>query len=474
MKSENELNRLFYPQSVAVVGASPKSGKGWSSGNAYIAGFLKQGYRGRIYPVHPSAESILGFKSYRSIRDIPDDIDLAVFTVPSSAVLELMEECVEKGVKFTHFLTAGFSETGLGGQADLEQRLTQAAAKGGVRILGPNCMGVYCPEGGVSWSADFPVNQGSVGFFSQSGQLAYNFIFSGQNFGLSFSKVVSFGNAVDLQQHDFLSYFSNDDKTEVVAAYLEGFKDGRRFLEAARETTKHKPLVVWKGGVTEAGSRAVRSHTAALAGSPEMWQAVCRQAGIIPVGSLEELILTVLGLKRLPMPKGKGLAIIGGAGGGSVTMTDIIEREGLTAPRLADKTIKGFGEFVPVEGTSVQNPLDIIPYIQAPDNLKKTMELLQEDPNIDAILFSAPAGFLYQRLGRVGLNMFYQFIKSTSESLTKPLLIVLERNYDPKMDQIQLEAQEWFSSMGLASFPSVQAAARALNKIYQYSVYLNR
>ena len=473
VNAEYGLDRLFFPKSMAVVGASPKRGKGWSSGNSYIAGSLKQGFQGRIYPVHPTAESILGFKSYKSIRDIPDEVDLAVFTVPSRAVVDLMEECAEKGVKFAHFLTAGFSETGLDGQADLEEQLVAAARRGGVRIVGPNCMGVYCPEGGLSWTIDFPDVGGGAGFFSQSGQLAYQFIFNGNSFGLKFSKVVSFGNASDLQHHEFLGYLAEDGSTKVIGTYLEGLKDGRRFLEVARRATRKKPLVAWKGGVTEAGSRAARSHTAALAGSPAVWRSVCRQAGITAVENIEDLVLTVSGFLNLPLPRGRGVAIVGGAGGGSVTMTDTVEKEGLRAPRLTEETIRAFGEFIPVEGSSVQNPLDVMQHIQDPANLMRTMELLDNDPHVDAILFSAPAGYLYKQLGRTGLTMFYQLIKDMAGSLNKPFLPILERVYDPLLGLVQLEALEWLSAMGVATFPDIQSAARVLNHMYDYAVYLD-
>ena len=250
-----ELKQLFYPKNIAIIGATSKRDWGWSSGNSWITGSFKMGFQGAIYPVHPKARTILGLKVYPSILDIPDEIDLAVFTVPLAVVPQVMDQCVKKGVRFVHLLTAGFSETGAHDSSDIEKTLIETAGKGGVRVIGPNCMGLYCPEGGLSWSKDFPAESGSTGVFSQSGQLAYQIVMRGGDQGLRYSKAVSFGNASDLQAHDFLSYLAQDDKTEIIGAYLEGLKDGRAFFEAARKTALKKPLVLWKGGQTEGGSR---------------------------------------------------------------------------------------------------------------------------------------------------------------------------------------------------------------------------
>ncbi|MBW2092249.1 MAG: CoA-binding protein, partial [Deltaproteobacteria bacterium] len=316
-KAAHDLNTLFYPKSVAMVGASPKRGKGWASGNSYIASFIRQEFQGKIFPVHPTADYILGFKSYKSIRDIPEPVDLVIFTVPVRTALQVMEDCAAKGVKFVHLLTAGFSETGRAEHAEMEKKLLKIARKGGVRILGPNCMGLYCPEGGLAWSDDFPTQPGPVGLFSQSGQLASYIIFQSAPLGLRFSKVASYGNAIDLKAHEFLNYLAQDEKTKYIGSYIEGLNDGRLFFNAAKKITRKRPLVVWKGGQTEGGSRATQSHTAAIAGSHKIWQALCRQTGIISVDSMEELIFTISALQRVDLPEGTNVAILGGAGGGS-------------------------------------------------------------------------------------------------------------------------------------------------------------
>ena len=472
-----ELKQLFYAKNIAIIGATSKRDWGWSNGNAWIAGSFEMGFQGAIYPIHPNARTIMGLKVYPSILDIPDEIDLAVFTVPLAVVPQVMDQCVKKGVRFVHLLTAGFSETGAHDNSDIEKNLIETAGKGGVRVIGPNCMGLYCPEGGLSWSKDFPAESGSTGVFSQSGQLAYQIVMRGGDQGLRYSKVVSFGNASDLQAHDFLSYLAQDNKTEIIGAYLEGLRDGRAFFETARDATLKKPLVLWKGGQTEGGSRATLSHTAALSGTQQIWKAMCRQTGIIMVHSIDEMVFTIKALQTLPKPKGTNVAILGGAGGGSVTMTDFAEKEGLKVPRLMDETISGMDEFVPVEGNSARNPLDIVPAIMPirtnEGNLLRVMELIRDDLNIDAMIFSIFPKRICDIYGKAALNAYLHLCLEAAERLEKPLFICLPREDNWQMDIIRREAEEWFQNAGMATFPDFRLAARVMLNMKKYGDYLS-
>jgi acyl-CoA synthetase (NDP forming) len=471
-----ELEQLFYPRNIAVVGATPKRKWTWSSGNSWIAGAFNLGFQGAIYPVHPVAETILGLKAYKSILDIPGEIDLAVFTVPLKAVARVMEDCVRKGVKFVHILTAGFSETGIKEYSDMEKDLIETARKGGIRVVGPNCMGLYCPEGGISWTDQFPTEPGSIGIFSQSGQLAYHIIISGGGQGLQYSKVVSFGNGSDLAAHDFLVYLAEDEKTEIIGAYLEGLKDGRAFFEAAKKITTKKPLIIWKGGQTDGGSRAILSHTSAIAGSKKIWNAMCRQAGIISVDTMEELIFTIKALQKVPIPKGINVAVLGGAGGGSVTMTDFAEKEGLKVPHLADDTIEKMGEFVRLEGNSARNPLDILPAIaptgNGKGNILRVAELLRDDPNIDAMIFATNAAWIYESFGRATLYKYLELSVEAARLLEKPMFISFSREDDLKRDLIQREVKAWYNDAGFPTFPDFSLAARVMSNMKRYGDYL--
>ena len=468
-----ELDPLFYPKNIAVIGASPKPAGFLWGGNSFLEGAIKLNFKGKLYPVHPTAKSILGLTAYKSVLDIPDEIDLAIFSVPHSVVLKVMEECVEKKVKFVHLFTAGFSETGMEENIFLEKQLISMAREGGVRIVGPNCMGIYCPEGGVSWSKSMPSKFGNIGFISQSGQLAGHFVDTGEHHGLSFSKVISFGNASDLKCHDFLQYLAQDDKTHSIGAYLEGLKEGKAFFDIARELTRTKPLVVWKGGQTEGGSRATTSHTASIAGSQAVWQAMCKQAGIIQVDYLDEMVFTLAAFQKLPLTGGTNVAILGGAGGGSVTMTDLAEREGLKVPRLSEKSLKELRTFVPLQGSSVENPLDMMITLFDINNFIRTMELLRDDPKIDALIFLQPVHWSHQIGGRAFVDAFIKMTTDGMKVLEKPMLVALEHSLTLDGEVVRREALEKYHHVGIAAFPSFPMAAKVVSNLDQYKKYLD-
>jgi acyl-CoA synthetase (NDP forming) len=401
-------------------------------------------------------------------------VDLVIFTIPAEAALEVMEDCVAKGVKFVHLYTAGFGESERETYAQIEKKLVQMARQYGIRIVGPNCMGIYCPEGGLAFQPFFPTTAGPIGFFSQSGQMAGMFVMKSAAHGLRFSKVVSFGNARDLKAHDFLSYLAQDEKTKIIGSYLEGLDDGRPFVEAAKTITLKKPLVIYKGGLSEGGTRAAMSHTAAIAGSSRIWQALCRQTGIISVFSFDELIFTLSALQRLPLLKGKNVVILGGAGGGSVTMTDIAEAEGLKVPQLSPDTIRQLEEIVPPQGTSVKNPLDVGRRFFADGNFTKFLELLRDDPLVDAMIFSQPIGMFVRFLGRGGFNMLLEMTLSAQKLLKKPMFLVIEKDVGFGGESIVDEVIERYHDANLATFPDFRLAVRIAGYLADYQAFLDR
>ena len=471
----HQLDGLFFPKNIAVVGVSSSVKQlGPDQGRNYIQGSLAQNFSGRIFPVHPKAQDTLGFKTYARVSDIPEEIDLAIFTVPATAVLDVMKDCIVKKVKFVHLFTAGFSESGRSDFAEVEKEMIKMARDAGIRVVGPNCMGLYCPEGGLAFQPHFPHAPGSTAFFSQSGQMAGMFVFKAVENKLDFSKVVSFGNSSDLSASDFLEYFSQDEKTKVIGSYIEGLKDGRRFFEAARSMTRKKPLVIFKGGRTDGGSRAARSHTAAIAGSYQLWQSFCRQAGIISVKSLNELVYTISAVQRLDLPTGKNVAVIGGAGGGSVTMTDVAEAEGLTVPRLSDHTIAELNKIVPPHGTSVQNPLDLGPASMGEPMFFKVAELLRDDPKIDALIFLQPLGMVKRMgWGREGVNMIVNTTLKGREIMKKPIIPVVEKDDNEGLDYALMAESRYFEA-GVPVFPTFEMAARVLNNLADYKNYLDK
>jgi acyl-CoA synthetase (NDP forming) len=313
---------------VAVVGASTNPD---SPGHDYVRSLLDFGYGGAIYPVNPRATELLGLKAYPSLGDVPGDVDYVICCIPSEGVLGVVDECRAKGARVLQLFTGRFSETGRSEGVRLERELMRRIRAAGLRVIGPNCMGVYYPAGGLSFRPDLPKEPGGVAFLSQSGNNAVELILHAAVRGLRFGKVVSYGNAADLDVPDFLSFLAGDPETEVIAAYLEGVHDGRRFLAALRSAADAKPVVILKAGRTAAGARSAVSHTAALAGSHAVWWGALRQAGALQVDTLEEAIDMLAAFSFLRRPRrlgGRRVGVVGGGGGRSVQSADACAEAG--------------------------------------------------------------------------------------------------------------------------------------------------
>ena len=376
-----KFEHIFYPRTVAVIGASESDG----FSQALMGTKLKDG----LFLVNPKYKELNGRRCYASILDVKDEIDYVVIAVPALLVPKVLTECIEKDVKAVHVFTAGFSETGLEERKILEDEVRQIA-KGKVSLIGPNCMGICCPKSGLAFVPGILTREDSVGVISQSGTFAEQFLSVGELRNIKFSKVVSYGNAVDLDCPDFLEYLTHDSKTEVIALYLEGTKNGERLRAAMTKATKLKPVLALKGGVTEHGRRAASSHTGSLAGSPEVWSSLFRQVGVIQVEDFDELLDTALALSCVPLPSGKGTAIITNSGGFSVLETDLCVKAGLEVPRFTEETVAELRKMVPIAGTSVNNPLDAWPiFYNVPGTtgtLADAIKKLSHDKNIDSIV----------------------------------------------------------------------------------------
>ena len=362
MKRIQELDRLFNPSSLAIIGASKNEQKG---GGLLLKGLITGGFKGKLYLVNPKESEIMGLRSYPSILDIPGEIDLAIVAVPARIVPQVMAECSQKGVKFAVVHSAGFSELGTEGK-ELEEEMLRFARQGGIRIIGPNCMGLYCLKSGINTIAPqftFEKETGPVGFVGQSGWVTENFILMGYERGLRFSKVVSIGNQSDLTIEDFLEYFASDAETKVIAFYIEGIKRGREFLQLAKQTSIKKPIIVWKAGRTEAGVRAAASHTGSLAGNNVIFDAALKQSGMVTARNLDELIDLAVGFTCPVLPRGNKVGLLVEAGGGAVAGADTAEALGLEIPILPAETqqelvdkLKGI---IP-PFSSPRNPVDIV------------------------------------------------------------------------------------------------------------------
>src|SRR4030042_1494803 len=278
--------QFFHPKSIAVIGVSADEN---AFGTRYLMGLINFGFKGKLYPVNPRGGSLLGLTVYPGMGDIPDGVDLAVISVPGRAVPGILESCLRKGTKAAIVLSAGFSETGEEGKK-LEGEINRIIARG-IRVIGPNCFGIYCPRGGLTVlpGKDFPKESGPVGLVAQSGQFTEMIVLASRGLGVRFSEAISYGNACDLNETDFIELLADDPETKVIACYIEGGRGGRRFLEVVRKALRVKPVLIWKAGLTSTGRKAATSHTGSLAGSETVWNTFFTQSGAIRVGTMGDL-----------------------------------------------------------------------------------------------------------------------------------------------------------------------------------------
>lgn len=377
------LDFAFNPRSIAFIGATESMRK-W--GFLILNNLLTGGYRGEIYPVNPRRETVLGLKAYPRVRDIPGEVDLAVFTVPSRQVMEALADCVEKKVKAALVITAGFKELGERGEA-MERELVRKAREAGMVLIGPNCQGICCPANDLyPWMPIlFHPPRGRIGYVSQSGNILNMLIGHAATAGLGVSKAVSSGNEADLRTADYYAYLAEDPDTEVIVSYIEGLRDGRDFVARAKEVTRRKPIVVLKGGRTASGISAARSHTGAMAVSEELFEAACRQAGVVVTHSIEECGVTAAAFVNRPLPRGKRVGIVTGGGGLGVIASDFCTEIGLEVAALSTRTLEKLEKMLPdwwVPG----NPVDLVAGLDF-SVIKPVIETLMTSGEVDAVMF---------------------------------------------------------------------------------------
>jgi acyl-CoA synthetase (NDP forming) len=375
------LGPLFSPSSVAIVGASLNP---FSGGYQFTRFLIDHGFQGRLYLVNPTSSEILGLKVYPRLTEIPDpSIDYVISCIPAEGVLSLLDDCGKKNVKLVHLFTARLKETGRDREARLQGEIVEKARKLGIRILGPNCMGIYHPGLGLSFNHELPRESGPVGGFFQSGGGAAEFVRYAALRGVRFSKVISYGNASDIDEAELLDYFASDGETKVIASYIEGVKDGRRFVEALAMAARRKPVIILKGGRGRTGTKLTLSHTASLAGSINAWQAAVRQYGAIMVSNFQELIDQIVAFTYLPPITGRKVIVAGGGGGKSTVSADVWEEEGFELPELTDEFRKKLRERVPVLWDWVRNPIDASLFIGTPMADINVLEWLSSEDGFD-------------------------------------------------------------------------------------------
>lgn len=386
----NALKLFFNPRAVAVIGASRERG---TIGGEIFHNLLAYGFDGPVYPVNPSTEVVQCVTAYRSVEDIPGVVDLAIIVVSANKVIEVANACGRKGVKALVVISAGFGETGPEGQA-LQSELLGVCRAAGMRLIGPNCMGIANTENDVRLDATFATcmpPRGRVGFSSQSGALGLAIIEYANSLGLGISTFVSVGNKADISGNDLLRYWESDENTDVILLYLESFGNPKKFSQIARRVGLKKPIVVVKSGRSTAGARATTSHTGALiAASDVTVDALFRQSGVIRTDTLEELFDVASLLVNQPLPKGRRVGIITNAGGPAILCADACEARGLEVPVFSETTKQSLGAFLPA-GASLINPVDMIASARA-EHYRQAIEIVAADPKVDAliVIFTPP------------------------------------------------------------------------------------
>jgi len=427
------------------------------TGKLFLLALLELGFPGPIYPVNPDAAEIEGITTYPSVSAIPGDVDLAILVVPGDQALPMVRECAAKGVKGAVLFTAGFKETGTAQGEALERELAHVALHTGMRIVGPNCMGFYAPKSGLSFFPGVAKEPGPVGMVSHSGSLTNVLARMAAQKGIRFSKVVSVGNECDLTCAEFLLYLGRDADTGIIGAYLEGIKKGRMLLDALKETSPRKPVVVWKLGMTQTGSRAASSHTGALTGSREIWGAVVRQGGAVPVQGFEAWVDALMGFSLLlRTPLGDRMAVLSGLGGMAVAAAEACGRAGLRLAHLSERTRGRLAQVAPPTGTSVRNPIDVgLTASMDPDIYGEAARAAAADPGVDAVMV-AGVGLSPETNRRYTDHM----IRAQQES-GKPFLMVNIPGFDPAL------AQE-FCASGIPFFDSSDRAMETYARVFGY------
>ena len=373
------MQRIMNPKAVAVIGASDGEGK---IGNSVMKNIINGGYQGELYPINPKADEILGKKAYKSVKDVPGEIDVAVFAVPAKFCVAAMEEVGEKGIPGAIMIPSGFAEVG---EHELQDELVAAARKNDVRIMGPNIYGFYYTPANLCATFCTPYDvKGKTALSSQSGGVGMSIIGYSRSTKMGVSAIVGLGNKSDLDEDDLLTYFEQDDNTDVMAMHAEDLKDGRSFAEVAKRVSKTKPIVMLKAGRTQLGAKAAASHTGALAGNDKIYDDVLRASGVIRAYSLNDMLQFARGLPVLPTPKGEEIVIITGAGGSGVLLSDAVVDNGLSLMKFPQDLDEAFKEFIPPFGAS-GNPVDITGG-EPPITYENTIRLGLEDDRVHSLI----------------------------------------------------------------------------------------
>lgn len=461
-----DLDFLFHPTSIAIAGVKDADVL-FNPGLMFMTALADFGYKGRIYPLNPKGGKVMGREIYKSLADIPGQVDYVISAVPSRNTPQLVADAAAKGVKAIHFFTSGFGEIENTEGKRLQDEILRIARQGGVRIIGPNCLGLYCPGGGLTFNPDVSKESGPVGMISQSGGNASHAIAEGNSRGIHFSKVISMGNGADLNESDYLEYLAHDPDTKIITAYIEGIKEGGRFLKALRAAAKIKPVIILKVGDSPAGAEAAVSHTTAMAGSSEVWEGLLRQAGAVQVYSIEEMIDMAVAFVYMLPPAGKNTVALGVGGGASVVLADEFSRAGLSLPKFSGETRqKLIGLYSSEAGRIFKNPVDINNF-ESPETFAATIQAIEAEDMVDFMVIHVAFdhfGLVSEKAKVLVMEVYRSLILDLKGKLNKPAAIILHSYASEKSKEFAGDIGDALTKSRFAVFLSIRSAAVALNK----------
>lgn len=460
-----DLRKLFYPEKIAVVGASP----GFDGGKMPFFQFLQfMEYAGALYPVNPAHAEISGVKAYPSLDDVPETVDLVIAQIPARFAIDTVKAAGRNGAPFVHFFTSGFSEVG---NMELEKELVETARASNVRLVGPNCIGVLCAESRITFNMEFkPNGKGNVGFLGQSGGVSDNFVRMSGSRKIRLNKAVSCGNQADLKLEDFLAYFAGDPEIEAAAIYVEDVKNGPAFLEALGKTTASKPVIMLKGGSTKRGAKAAASHTGAMAGDFKIFSSAVNQKGGIIVDTFEQMMDLMMLATSDRLPKGNRVGFLGAGGGTSVCFTDLAARVGLEMPVLSQAVQDRIAEKIANVNTSTANPVDLGAFGFDFSIMAHTMLAMDQDENIDVIMPYFSLDFITSFAPHLA-STGPQIILETAAKMKKPVIPILSKFAENvlEMEKVRIEMFSLFREGGLAVFNTIQDCVYAASSILKWS-----
>lgn len=469
--STSNLDAVFNPRSIAIVGVSTKAPLDQLGGNSYLDAMIRCGYKGELYPVNPRGGEMRGLPVYPGVEDIPGPVDYVVSAIPAAGAVQLTQDCAAKGVKAVHFFTSGFSETGQDEGIRLEKDVLAIARQHGIRIIGPNCMGVYAPGSGMSFLSDLSSDSGPVGVICQSGGNAIYVAREAACRGVRFSKVVSYGNASDVNESDLMEHMADDPETGIILAYIEGVKDGLRFRQALERAARHKPVVVLKVGVTESGARAAASHTGALAGKDMLWDALLQQVNAVRAHTIEEWIDMAVTFTFFSSPPGRRVAILGLGGGATVLAGDEAAKEGLEIPGIPEEMRRQTARLLGSEaGTIINNPMDLSAEAWRVGYYPVLKEF-SEYEDIDFSLVHLSVGLIArppELHSKIWNKLIVDVVRAHAD-FRKPVVVVTQMLTFPEHYEWMIQAREKCYTAGIAVYNSIRHAARSIIRLQRYS-----